>query len=207
MRLLLIRHGQSEGNASGVVQGHIDYGLTSLGRAQAEATAQRLAVEKVDRVLTSPLLRARQTAEPIARAIGAPLEPELGLREYDIGDISGMNTREIAERFPHIGEAYRAGRRPAFPGEEGRDVFYQRLLAVLERCRGSDETVVAVGHGGVVSALCYMVLGLDHARPGMLQVANCSLTELFTDRGGRLVIRHQNDTCHLRGIVTIEDAG
>lgn len=207
MRLLLVRHGQSEGNATGVVQGHIDYGLTALGRAQAEATAARLAGEKIDRVITSPLLRARQTAEPIARATGAPLAPEPRLREYDIGQISGLRASEIAMRFPHIGEAYRAGRRPAFPGEEGRDVFYERLLAVLDHCRASDETIVAVGHGGVVSALCYMVLGLDHARPGLLQVANCSLSELIRDGAGRTVIRRQNDTCHLRGIVTIEDAG
>lgn len=206
MRLLLVRHGQSEGNATGIIQGHLDFGLTELGLRQAEATAKRLANEKIDRVLASPLQRATVTARFIAEATGNVVEADSALREYGIGAVSGLTTEEIARRHPEIPEAYRKGIRPVFPGEEGREVFYERISRVVERWRESGETVVAVAHGGVVSALCYIALGMDHGRPGIFRVANCSITELALDRS-RLVIRRQNDTCHLDGIVTIEDIG
>ncbi|MCK9520767.1 MAG: histidine phosphatase family protein [Dehalococcoidia bacterium] len=206
MRLLLVRHGQSEGNASGVVQGHLDFGLTTLGVRQAEATAKRLAGEPIARVLTSPLTRATATAELIAASVGAAVEPEPGLREYEIGHVSGLTATEIAERHPEIPAAYRRGERPSFPGEEGREVFYKRIATVLDRWRQSGESMVAVAHGGVVSALCYTALGLDHSRPGIFRVANCSITEFSLERG-RLVLRRHNDVCHLDGILTMEDIG
>ncbi|MCC7365565.1 MAG: histidine phosphatase family protein [Dehalococcoidia bacterium] len=207
MRLILVRHGQSEGNANGVIQGHLDFGLTELGRRQAAATARRLAGEPIERVLSSPLARALSTAEPIAEAHGVEIEPEHGLLEYAIGEIAGLRPEEIADRFPHIPEAYGRGERPIFPGEEGRETFYERIRAVMTAWSAEPKITVAVAHGGVISALCYMVTGLDHARPGAFAVANCGITELVLDRFGKPVIRHQNDTCHLRGIVTMEDPG
>lgn len=126
--------------------------------------------------------------------------------EYDVGSISGMKPAEIRERYPEISAAYARGERPAFPGEEGRDVFHKRLNGLLDIVRERDETVVAVAHGGVVSAFCYIVLGMDLARRGKFQVANCSITEIAKDRAGRLVVRRQNDVCHL-ATVTAFDAG
>lgn len=207
MRLLLIRHGQSEGNASGVIQGHLDFGLSALGERQARATAERLAGIKIDRIVTSPLTRAAETARIIAGERGVTVTPEPALMEYNVGEISGLTGPEIRERFPEVTAAYARGERPVFPGEEGRDIFHARLGAVLEDLRGKDETVVAVAHGGVVSAYCYMVLGMDLQRRGMFQVWNCSITEVVTDRVGRLVLVRQNDACHLEGIETAADRG
>lgn len=207
MRLFLIRHGQSEGNAAGIIQGHSEFALTELGHTQAKATAERLARESVDRIATSPLVRAVQTAQTVASALGLPIEHEPALREYDMGQASGLTGAELRERFPHVLEAYSRGERPTFPGEEGRDVFAVRIGAFLERVRESDETVVAVAHGGVISAVCYEILGIDTRRRAMFQVANCSITEFVKDRGGRLVLARHNDTCHLEGIVTEADRG
>jgi broad specificity phosphatase PhoE len=207
VRLILVRHGESEGNARGVLQGHTDFGLSALGREQARVTAERLSRERIDRVVSSPLRRASETAEAIAERLGLLVEPEPGLMEYDIGVASGLTGAEIRERHPKIMEAYARGERPQFEGEEGRDVFEARLLLVLESLRARDETIVAVAHGGVVSALCAWVVGIDGRRPGIFQSANCSITELFTDRGGQVVIRLHNDTCHLSGLVTTVDRG
>lgn len=207
MRLLLIRHGQSEGNAAGIIQGHSEFPLTELGRIQAKATAERLAREKVNRIATSPLLRAVQTAESVASALALPIEHEPALREYDMGQASGLTGAELRERFPHVLDAYSRGERATFPGEEGRNVFAVRIGAFLERVRESDETVVAVAHGGVISAVCYEILGIDTRRRGMFQVANCSITEFVKDRSGRFMLARHNDTCHLEGIVTEADRG
>lgn len=207
MRLLLVRHGQSEGNATGVVQGHTDFGLSELGVRQARATAGRLTELPVDRILTSPLTRAAETARIIAGERGIEIEREPALLEYDIGEASGLTGPQIRERFPDVLDAFARGERPVFPGEEGRDVFHTRLGGLLERLKMEDETVVAVAHGGVVAAYCYLVLGLDVNRRGMFQVWNCSITEIATDRAGRLVIVRHNDTCHLAGIETAIDRG
>ncbi|MEP7216617.1 MAG: histidine phosphatase family protein, partial [Anaerolineaceae bacterium] len=101
------------------------------------------------------------------------------------------------------------GERPRFVGEEGRDRFAARLADVLSRLTdGPDgETTVAVAHGGVVSTVCHLLLGLDLNRPGIFQVANCSLTVIGRGPAGRLAIRTHNDVCHLPGIVTTPDRG
>ena len=207
MRLILVRHGQSEANANGIVQGRLDYGLSGLGVVQAKRTAERLRHEQVDRVLTSPLRRASDTAAVIAAARGIVIEPEPALMEYDVGEVSGLTGAQVRERYPNVLNAFAFGQRLVFPGEEGRDVFAARLAGVLKALESSAETVVAVAHGGVVSALCHMVVGLDLNRPGIFNVGNCSITEIVCDRTGRHVLRRHNDTCHLEGMETAIDRG
>jgi broad specificity phosphatase PhoE len=207
VRLILIRHGQSEGNAKGVLQGRLDFGLSELGRIQARATAERLATGRFDRLVTSPLRRAYETAEALAAAAGLPIEPEPGLMEYDLGEVSGLSGAEMRARYPEIAAAYARRERPRFPGEEGRDVFQARVRAAFEALRDSGQDVVAVAHGGVISAICYAILGVDAGRPGLFEVANCSITEIVPDRTGRAVIRRHNDTCHLDGLSTRLDLG
>lgn len=199
MRLLLIRHGQSEGNAAGVLQGQLDYGLSDLGRRQAEATGAALRGEAVTRLVTSPLLRAADTAAILAAHLGLDWEPEPRLTEYDIGHAAGLTGPELGARFPGITSAYVSGRRPEFPGEEGRATFFARISGLLKSWSAADGAIVAVGHGGVIGAFCYAVTGADYERPGLFRVANCSVTEIVTDRSGTPVLRRQNDTCHLRG--------
>lgn len=209
MRLLLVRHGQSEGNAAGIVQGSMDFGLTELGLIQAQVTAERLAREEVTRIVSSPLRRAADTAHAIGAGAGVAIEFDDGLREYDIGAASGLTAAQIRERSPEVIEARRRGERIPYPGEEGRESFHERLHAVLGRVREREGggTTVAVAHGGVVGAMCQIVVGLGPKHRGLFEAANCSVTEIVLDRGGRLVISRHNDTCHLDGIVTRIDRG
>ncbi|MCC6388369.1 MAG: histidine phosphatase family protein [Dehalococcoidia bacterium] len=207
MRLLLVRHGQSEGNAAGIVQGSMDFGLTELGVLQARVTAERLAREEVHRIVSSPLRRAADTARAIGECLGVPVEYRDGLKEYDIGEASGLTAAQIRERFPEIAEARRRGERLPYPGEEGRGVFHERLHGVLDELRAMGGTTVAVAHGGVVGAICQIVVGLGPRHRGLFEAANCSVTEIARDAGGRLVIVRHNDTCHLEGIVTRIDRG
>lgn len=191
------------------MQGHLDFGLSELGCRQAEITAERLRNENVRRILSSPLRRAAETAQAIADAHGISVEPEPALMEYDMGTVSGLTGAEIRERHPEVLAAYARGERPRFPGEEGREAFHARVSAVVKVLgQGSgDETVVAVAHGGVINAVCGIALGVDLRRPGLFQVANCSLTELVTDRQGQFVVLRHNDVCHLDGLLTRADRG
>jgi len=207
MPLFLIRHGESEGNATGIVQGRLDFGLTELGRAQATATATRLRDAGIGAVVSSPLARAAQTASIIAEALRCEVEYDEGLSEYDVGEASGLSPAQIRERFPEVVAAFRKGLRPAFPGEEGRDAFTARVSATFRRLLERDGAVAAVAHGGVVSSICAQVMGIDPRRLGSFETANCAITEVTRDRAGRAVLMRQNDTCHIDGLVTVVDRG
>jgi probable phosphoglycerate mutase len=203
--LILIRHGESQGNAGGFIQGQLDFDLTLLGRAQAVATAGRLKGERIDRLVTSPLLRAASTASYFVDALSLAAESEPGLAEYDAGQVSGLTGQLVRERFPEVAAAWGRGERPAYPGEEGRAVFVARVRAVLDSMLGANEAIVAVAHGGVIGALCSLVVGReDHERPNIFRVSNCSLTEITEDRAGRLVLVRHNDTCHLEGVTAVD---
>ena len=206
MRLIFVRHGESEGNAAGIIQGRLDFGLTPLGRAQAQATAEKLAAMKFDRLVSSPLKRAFETASIIAGATGHSVDSDEALAEYDMGAASGLTGPQIREKFPELIEARQKGAPWSFPGEEGRDVFNARVREFVEAFT-ADETVVAVAHGGVVGAVAFHVLGMRPEHRGSVSTANCAITEVERDRLGRLVIRYMNDTCHLDGLLTAMDRG
>ena len=207
MRLILVRHGESEGNAAGVLQGLLDFGLTPLGRAQADALTERLKSEQIDRLIASPLRRAADTANIVAEGTGQEIIWDDALKEYDIGEASGLTGAQMREKYPTSAEAYVRGDHHRFPGEEGRDVFHARIDAFVQRIRQEPGTTLVIAHGGVVAAMCYNVLGLDPKRRGMFSIANCSITEVQEDRRGQLVLHRQNDSCHLEGIVTEVDRG
>lgn len=207
MRLILVRHGESVGNAAGVLQGRLDYALSPRGEEQARLTATRLRDAGALRVFSSPLMRASQTAAVIAEHAGLELQLEPDLAEYDIGEGAGLTAPELRERFPEMVQTRLRGERFLFPGEEGREAFDARLSAAMGRMRELEGTYIAVAHGGVISAICHMVVGKDLHRPGIFQVGNCSLTEVVRDRAGRLVLARHNDMCHLDGITTTIDRG
>lgn len=207
MRLLLIRHGESEGNARGIIQGRVDTRLTELGREQAQQTAEALAEHGITEVVSSPLLRARESAEIIAERLGVPLSFDDDLMEYDHGDISGLTREDLAEHFPEIARAGVArpvdGFWPVIPGEEGRSAFVARIERVLARLSEKGGRIAVVTHGGLINAACHVVLGLDYVnKPSTFRSGNGSITEINVDRSGVRILLRQNDTCHI-GVPTL----
>jgi alpha-ribazole phosphatase/probable phosphoglycerate mutase len=95
LEIVIVRHGQSEGNRDHVFTGHSPSPLTELGRRQAEATAERLATRPVDVIYASDLPRAMQTAEPLVQRTGAPFVTDPAIRERDIGALTGKTFGEI----------------------------------------------------------------------------------------------------------------
>ena len=141
----VVRHGQSTWNARGILQGQrADVPLTELGRRQATAAAELLAGSDATAVLTSDLLRARSTAEPIARALRVPIESRTGLREQCVGIYQGRRSQDVwRETDP---DAWgRADWRPE-GGESIADVA-TRLQPVLDELRARSGSVVVVTHG------------------------------------------------------------
>ena len=210
MRLLLIRHGESEGNAELRLQGQGEYPLTERGLEQSRLLAERLRRLPLAALYSSPIRRARLTADVIGEATGLKVTELPGVEEYDFGELSGMFFRELVEKHPGIVQQYLQGPDyPYFPGAEGRDAFRRRVCdafwGVVERHAGA--SVAVVTHGGPIGAFCLEVLGLPDRRPLPLRIYNGSITVVEVRDGPppgrdpqpRATLATFNDTCHLRG--------
>ena len=198
---MLIRHGQSEGNAAGRFQGWDDQPLTELGRSQSRWVARRLRdAFDVQAIHASSLCRARETAGIMAHELGLAVQSDDRLREHDCGDITGMRFEDICLRYPDLARSFResAWRLP-IPGGEAMDVFQQRVLSVMrEIVDGEPEgnTVAVVAHGGVFGAYLAGLLELDFRRRQPWVFDNASLS-VVVPHPVRPRLALLNDTCHL----------
>lgn len=216
LRLVLVRHGESDWNAERRVQGHLGGGLTSRGRADAERTAEYLRVTfpRPARLLSSDLDRVVQTAEPYARAVGMEVTPEPRLREIDNGSWSGLTIDEVVGRYRADIDRIRGGADlPRGGGERVADLA-ARTRALVEDLaaavpddtpEGGRSDVVAFAHGGSIRLLAAYCLGLgDGGHRALRGASNCSVTELvfWVGADGSVhsgVVAAYNSSGHLEG--------
>jgi len=183
--LVLVRHGETDWNLTGRAQGHADVPLNATGREQAAAVAGALAGLGAVRLWSSDLARARQTASAIAEVTGLRVECDPRLREYDVGERSGLTPAEAAERFPEAYAASTAGTSAALvPGEETTERVRDRVVPALLDCfdgLGPGETGIAVLHGACLRVGLMGVIGWpwEQARTlqGIENGACCVLTQ------------------------------
>ena len=200
-RLILIRHGESTWNRERRIQGQLDPPLSDLGRAQAQGVAKRFAGRKIEALYTSDLLRASQTAAPIAAALGISATPVPELREIFLGEWEGVQTEDLAARFPEAWDAWT--REPSWdlvPGGEGAATFEQRVETEVRRLleRHPSGDVIVVTHGGVIQVALHYVVGRSSHGIFAFRISNGSVSVL-EQRNGRMVITRVNDTSHLEG--------
>ncbi|HET7069599.1 MAG TPA: histidine phosphatase family protein [Nocardioides sp.] len=182
--LVVVRHGETDWNRSGRAQGHADIPLNDTGRVQAQAVARLLAGFGPVRLWSSDLVRARQTAEAIAETTGLAMECDSRLREYDVGERSGLTLQEAAERYPEEYAAYRSRRSATLvPGEETTEQVRDRVVPALLSCfsgLGPGQTGIAVLHGACLRVGLMGLIGWPWEQARALQViengAFCMLT-------------------------------
>jgi broad specificity phosphatase PhoE len=198
-RLLLARHGQSVSNAVRRFQGAQDVPLSELGRRQAEALAGAFGRRRIAAVYSSPLLRARHTAELVAAAVRAPLRNVDDLRELSLGEWEGCTVEEVQARPGNPYACWVRDPVASLPpgGEPLADVQGRviRALADIERAHPNGDDVLVVCHGGVISAYLAHCLGLPLSSIWRLTLSNCSITELAPPR-----LLSMNVTAHLSGV-------
>ena len=192
-RLVLLRHGETDWNLTGRAQGHADVPLNATGHAQARTVARVLAGLGPVRLWSSDLMRAVQTAEYVAVATGLAVEKDARLREYDVGERSGLTMGEFAAEFPerHANGLHDSESR-LLPGEETTRQVRHRIVPALRECLDSlatGETGVAVLHGASLRVGLMGLLGWPWELSRSLQVVEncgyCVLTE-SEERGLRL---------------------
>ncbi|XP_059282229.1 phosphoglycerate mutase-like protein 4 [Lycium ferocissimum] len=157
--IIVVRHGETEWNADGRIQGHLDVELNDIGRQQAMAVAARLSKEtRISAIYSSDLKRAHETAETIARSCGdLEVIKDPDLRERHLGDLQGISLREAAKSQPMAYKAFLSDRNDQeIPGSgESLDQLYQRCTSCVQRIakKHRGERVVIVSHGGAIRAL------------------------------------------------------
>ena len=204
--VLLIRHGQSRGNAEGRFGGHTDTPLSARGRRQAEALAKALVGEKFSAIYSSDLKRAVQTAEPLARVTRAKLVTSDAFRERSVGVMEGLTFEEAAAQHPEQYAAllHRDFEHVLLGGESYRqtlDRASRKLDEIIEKHRGG--RIAVFTHTGAICILALHLMGaLDspELKPVWIATANCGIARFDLRDDGFVRVLALNDTRHLAGI-------
>ncbi len=201
LRLLLVRHGETDWNQQMRFQGQTDVPLNAKGLEQADTIARRLRNEPLQAIYSSDLQRAMQTAHVVATYHDLKPIPDSGLRELSYGVWEGMSREEILQsEWAELFERYRKDslrHRP--PGAEYPEQIIERSRQVLQRIRHAhgEGSVCVVGHGGSLRALICVALcaPLETFRHIRLDNASLSVIECTADWAWVSLV---NDTCHLQ---------
>jgi len=201
--VLLIRHGQSKGNAERRFGGHTATPLSARGRNQAEATARTLKSESLTAIYSSDLARAVETAKPLANMTGLPIQSTTAFRERDVGVMEGLTFEDAAQQHP---EQYAALLRRDFEyvltgGESYRQLLdraVQKLDAIIEEHRGGK--IAVFSHTGTICILALHLMGALDApelKPVWISSGNCGITKFELRDDGFVRVLAVNDTSHL----------
>jgi len=159
--VILLRHGESIGNAEGIYQGQADYSLSDLGREQVTKLARRwqAAGTTFDQIITSPLARARQSADIISQFIKIPVVQDPLWMERDVGLISGLPPEEADKKYPRP-----AFMHPYYPagvtGESQWELFLRGGHAIQDLLKRPLGRYLIVSHGGILNMVLYGILGI-----------------------------------------------
>ena len=203
-QIYIVRHGETEWNAEGRIQGHTDINLSDLGRQQAQSVARRLEQVSFSAAYCSDLNRARETAEIILGRSGTPLHPTLQLREYHKGVFEGLTVNEYSKKFPDQYQASLVNDLDFAPngGESMRETSLRMAKFVQETIpQHLDDTVLIVGHGGSLRSLIVALMDLPLEANWKFVMGNCAVSVLYT-YSNNTVLHLYNDTGHLQSIST-----
>jgi probable phosphoglycerate mutase len=212
-QVLFIRHGETDWNRIKRIQGHVDIPLAASGLAQAEQLAQRLASEarqgaRLDAVYSSDLLRARQTAQPFADALGLPVHLREGLRERGFGAFQGHDGEQISVKYPAEYALWRSHDVDFAPpgGGESQREFHTRVLDSVDAivCAHPRGRIACVAHGGVLDCIYRLACGVPLEEPRDWPLLNSSINVVdFTHGVAKLM--SWGDVSHLCAAASDDD--
>lgn len=200
MKLILVRHGETELNKAGLIQGVNEAPLNATGIAQATSVARALAADLPIQLYTSPLRRALDTAEIISTALKVPFTPLKGLEEADTGELEGLTGQQMRQRYPEFVRRWAEDSATAqMPGGESLLQVQQRAWPVIAGLaqKHPDDVVVVVTHNFTIQAIVCKVLDMPLRNSRRLRQDLGAITrlELTSDRS---ILLSLNETWHLR---------
>ncbi|HEY0883809.1 MAG TPA: histidine phosphatase family protein [Ramlibacter sp.] len=197
--MILVRHGETDWNRELRFQGHVDVGLNAIGLEQARRLASRLAAEPAAHLYASDLLRAQQTAQPVADQLGVPSLTEPALREQSFGTVDGMRVDDIKAQHPQAWEQWlRFHEDFCMPGGETAREFHARVVDAVYRIAGDHPgaTLVVVTHGGVLDMIWRTARSLSLSGPRQSEIPNAGVSRVRVS-AGRIEVLAWADTAHL----------
>ena len=199
MRLLLARHGQTEENNQGKIQGQLDVPLNERGREQARLLRDRLAGVKIAVAYTSPLARALETAQIVLEPHGLEPRQEDRLKEASYGVWEGMTWLEVQNKYPLAFAEWAVDRERAPEGAETTHQVKSRAHQLMGEIRSEhrEGTVLVLTHGGPLRLMLCCAFDIPPEWAFDMAIDNTAISEL-TFAGQRVVLRRHNDTCHLQ---------
>ena len=183
-------------------RGRADLALAETGRRQAEAAALRLKVEPIAAIYSSPLRRALQTADAIAKQLKLAVQPLEGLIDIDFGSWQGLSSEEATGQDSQLFQMWlEKPHLVRFPKGESLDIVRQRVLAAVEglAAKHVDQTVILVSHTVVCRVLMCAMLGLDNSHFWQVR-QDVNAINIFELRDGAPLVVSVNDTCHLKNL-------
>ncbi len=201
--IYISRHGETEWNVAGRIQGHTDVSLSERGREQARMLGRRLSSVRIDAAYSSDLSRAAETARVALGERDVPITFTEELREYNKGVFEGLTEDEYREKYPELYEPSMVNDLDfAPPGGETIRETSTRLAGIVQRVKDAhlDESALIVGHGGSLRAGIVSLLDLPLEANWKFAMSNCSLTVIYTFPDNA-VMHLYNDTSHIAGVV------
>jgi uncharacterized phosphatase len=185
MEICLVRHGETDWNRLGKLQGHTDIELNATGLCQAHACAEALMQLPYELVITSPLKRAKQTATIIANKKALPIVEMPQFIERNYGDAEGLMPEERAMKFPDLN----------YPNQESREALTQRVLLGLEQIRLQfhAQRLIVVAHGAVINSIL-AALSQNEIGSGKTKLKNACLSMIHYVENHWEIINYNMDT-------------
>ena len=181
MQLILIRHGQSKGNSTNTVQGHLDEGLSELGKEQANQVSEYFKIGDLNAIYSSDLGRAVQSAEPLAKKLGLDIKIDKDLREADFGIWEGLTYDEVKEQFSKEYSDWHKNYHVRPPWFESFDLHFKRVRQAIEKIltvHNLNDSVAIFTHGGSIKTQIGYFNKLTGEELTKFTNSNCSLTLL-----------------------------
>jgi broad specificity phosphatase PhoE len=200
--LFLVRHGRTGWNKEQIFRGHKDVPLDEVGREEALLVGERLKEEGIKGVYSSPLSRAKETAEAIAQFHNVEVQCMAGLTDLNFGEWEGQSLEEVKKRYPDLYKQWQgAPHKVIFPGGEGLAAVSSRAMEAVKEIieRYPQEAVALVSHRVVLKVLICALLGLDNSHFWNI-AQDTTAINCFHHRNGTWICNFLNDTCHLKGV-------
>ena len=203
--VVLVRHGECEGNREGLFRGRTDFPLNASGLAQAQALAEELNSLGITKIYSSPLSRARTTAELIAEKTGAPLEISQGFQNITLGPWDGKSKDFVRREYPREWEIWLSDpEKLELPGAESMKALQDRSFQALEEAvtRHEGETFAVVTHRALLKPLLARCMGIGSPYFWRLHIDTASYSTLRHEKGRGYCCTLLNQTNHLEDYIS-----
>lgn len=201
MRILVIRHGESEADILNVHEGRADFNLTQKGHLQAQAMAEYVSASySVDKIYVSTLKRAVQTATHLSEKINVPIIADENLMEFNNGLLAGLSWEEADEKYPKV-ENLPIDQ--SVYGQESKVEFRNRAEEAFSKIvaeNDGDSTIILVSHGGMINQLYHVFLKLPIESNVFFATGDTGIHEWILHEKERYVLK-ANDLSHIQGLV------